>query len=93
MDTRLSCVKKSKYSADIVRFNLKQSLCSKPIMPGSVGFEARAAERGGRGGNLPQGLRYSGAPNARSQCSNGPGWGPLPDRYAPGLNLSLGGPV
>ena len=48
---------------------------------------------GGRGGNLPQGLRYSGAPNARSQCSNGPGWGPLPDRYAPGLNLSLGGPA
>ena len=29
---------------------------------------------------------------ARGQCSNGPGWGPLPDRYAPGLNLSLGGP-
>ena len=50
-------------------------------------------EGGGRGGNLPQGLRYSGAPNARSQCSNGPGWGPLPDRYAPGLNLSLGGPA
>ena len=55
--------------------------------------EAGPPRGGGRGGNLPQGLRYSGAPNARSQCSNGPGWGPLPDRYAPGLNLSLGGPA
>ena len=58
----------------------------------SISVTNRAAERGGQGGNLPQGLRYSGAPNARSQCSNGPGWGPLLDRYAPGLNLSLGGP-